>query len=234
MSDMSNRREAWGNSYQNRDNFLFYPNEEVIRFMAKYVRKRTGLNEYRDLLNLGRPARMLDLGCGIGRHVIMGHELGLEVYGIDLSDYAISQAQHWASKKGIDNAPEKIRAGDIRELPWKNNFFDIVISHAVLDSMHFEIACSAIREVKRVLAPKGLFYCDLISGHNSHHSREYAGEEIINTTHEKNTIQSYFNFTKIESLLDDQFEILTARLKMTEEILNGSRSARYHLSLMRK
>ena len=32
----------WEKSYKNFDNFLFYPHEEVIRFVSKYIRKKVG------------------------------------------------------------------------------------------------------------------------------------------------------------------------------------------------
>jgi len=31
------KKENWNNSYKNKDNFVFYPNEEIIRFISKYV-----------------------------------------------------------------------------------------------------------------------------------------------------------------------------------------------------
>jgi len=40
---MENQKKKWEESYLNRDNFVFYPHEEVIRFVSKSIRKRIGL-----------------------------------------------------------------------------------------------------------------------------------------------------------------------------------------------
>ncbi len=33
-----NKKEFWEESYLKKDNFVFYPHEEVIRFFSKYIR----------------------------------------------------------------------------------------------------------------------------------------------------------------------------------------------------
>ena len=35
MNDIENNENDWNNSFKNKDNFLFYPHEEVIRFVNK-------------------------------------------------------------------------------------------------------------------------------------------------------------------------------------------------------
>ena len=62
------KTDEWNDSFLRRENFLFYPQEEVVRFIAKYVRKRRGYDD----VTVGlapKPLRVLDLGCGIGRHL---------------------------------------------------------------------------------------------------------------------------------------------------------------------
>ena len=82
--------EEWNDSYRNKDNFVFYPHEEVIRFVSKYIKKKTGLEEFQIVSSM---ERALDLGCGIGRHGIYLDEMNFEVYGIDLSEEAIQIAK---------------------------------------------------------------------------------------------------------------------------------------------
>lgn len=227
----NNQCEQWDQSYSNRDNFVFYPHEEVIRFVSKFIRKRVGLNEFMDVGHYTGNLRLLDLGCGIGRHVIYGHKMGLEAYGIDLSQTALEVARQWTRQEGVPLPEERLRQGDIRQLPWSDNFFNFVVSHGVLDSMHFTIAQQAVPEVHRVLAPGGLFYCDLVSGDDSAHAREFSGEEIVEIEHERGTIQSYFNYPKIQSLFGQYFEIVEAILVKKANILSGGVTSRYHLTL---
>jgi 2-polyprenyl-3-methyl-5-hydroxy-6-metoxy-1,4-benzoquinol methylase len=105
------KKTEWDKSYENRDNFVFYPHEEVIRFVSKFIRKKVGLAEFRDVASDISKACVLNLGCGIGRHVIYCHDMGLEAYGVDLSDVAVEMAREWGKKmacqkqsKGFDRA----------------------------------------------------------------------------------------------------------------------------------
>jgi ubiquinone/menaquinone biosynthesis C-methylase UbiE len=231
---MENNKGDWDRSYGNRDNFVFYPHEEVIRFMSKFIRKKIGLIDFIDIAdNIARGGRLLDLGCGIGRHLIYCHEMGLESYGIDLSSTAVNLAIEWGQKSGMLEAEQKIRQGDIRQLPWPDNFFSYAVSHGVLDSMPFDIARAACVELARVMDFGGLFYCDLISGDDSQHSREFSGEEVVQTVHEQGTIQLYFNLAKIQSMIQDSFEIIDCNLVRRENILRGGYASRYHLVLKR-
>jgi ubiquinone/menaquinone biosynthesis C-methylase UbiE len=231
---MNTQKNEWEESYRNRDNFVFYPHEEVIRFVSKYIRKRIGFGEFRDILSCNPPSRILDLGCGIGRHVVYCHDMGLDAYGVDLSEYAVGIACSWARNSGMKEPESKIVQGDVRNLPWGQDYFDFVLSHGVLDSMHFAVARSACQELSRVLKKGGLCYCDLISGDDSTHAREFAGEETVVTLHEKGTIQSYFNFTKISQLIEGYFEIMECLLIQREDTLAGSATTRYHLILKGK
>lgn len=228
---MDNLKTAWDRSYENRDNFVFYPHEEVIRFVARFIRKRIGIDEFRDVVPFASGVRVLDLGCGIGRHVIYLRELGVQSYGIDLSDSALRTAHTWAARRGIDDADKIFAQGDIRTLPWPDNHFDFAISHGVLDSMPFSIARAACIELSRVMAPEGLFYCDLISGDDSDHEPNYAGEETVMTAHELGTIQSYFNTARIDALIDGAFAIHERILIRRENQTKGGYGSRYHLVL---
>lgn len=231
----SDYKQEWDKSYLNRDNFLFYPHEEIIRFVSKYIRKRIGFNNFQEIATdgNGNAKKILDLGCGIGRHVIYCHEMGLDPYGIDLSEEAILTAKKWGTMQGISDIDKKFIQGDACQLPWSPSFFDYAISHGVLDSMPFETARSVCAELARVLRKNALFYCDLISGDDSEHAREYCGEEIVKNTHEQGTIQSYFNYHKIEILFQGFFQISDLHMIRNEDILRGNFTSRFHIILRR-
>lgn len=46
---MDLEKQVWDEAYERGGNILFYPHEEVIRFVNKYVRKRVGLSEFKDV-----------------------------------------------------------------------------------------------------------------------------------------------------------------------------------------
>lgn len=224
---MNIQQPQWEHSYRNRDNFLFYPHEEIIRFVSKYIRKQVGLNEYHPQPEAAvDPVKFLDVGCGIGRHLVYAHRMQLEPYGIDLSLFAVDTARRWAEAEGISEVTERIRQGDVRHLPWPDDFFQVAVSHGVFDSMHFEVAVAAIQEVSRVLGKGCLFYLDLVA-----HPEGSAGEETVQTAHEQGTVQSYFTPEKIALLLGDCFEVVETVLIKRESLPSHVRSHRYHLVL---
>ena len=171
----------WDQSYRQGDNVLFYPHEEIIRFISKYVVKRRGIDFFDPIIE---PGKFLDLGCGAGRHVIYAWESTLDAYGIDLSEIAVQKAREWASKRSMGNVGPRFLVGDVTCLPWSTSFFNVVVSHGVLDSMPFETAQKAVKETFRVTTSKALFYCDLVSSPD----QKSECEEIVETEHEKGTI----------------------------------------------
>lgn len=96
--------------------------------------------------------RVLDLGCGHGRHVVMLAEQGYEVSGIDISDVAIGVARDWVAQMGLR---ADLRTGTATTLPYGEGVFDLVISHGVLDHIYYEESQQAVREIHRVLKPMG-------------------------------------------------------------------------------
>jgi SAM-dependent methyltransferase len=198
---MDLKRIEWNESYEHKDNVLFYPHEEIIRFISKNIRKRIEFNKFLDI----RPnfKKVLDLGCGMGRHVFYLDEMGFEAFGIDLSTVAIKKAKEISKLIGKTDLANNFTVGDITDMTFDSDMFDFVVSHGVLDSMHFSIALLAMKETARVLRPGGLFYFDLIMD-----SEFSDAEVIVNTKHEFGTVQSYFNNDKISKLLGNKFNIV--------------------------
>jgi ubiquinone/menaquinone biosynthesis C-methylase UbiE len=227
------KKLEWEKSYLQKDNFVFYPHEEVIRFVTKYIRKRIGISEFENSKYIIE-GPILDLGCGIGRHVSYLFEMGLDVYGVDISDVAITIAREWLLKKGCSkNHLHKIIQGNIVKLPWNESKFSYAVSHGVLDSMSFKDAKLAIKELARCMIKGGYFYCDLISGDDSLHSKEYSGEELVTSAFENGTIQTYFNQEKIKELIQDVFNIAEVKLIRVENLALNKYHSRYHLILRR-
>ena len=89
-------------------------------------------------------AKILDVGCGKGflLYDFLKSLPNADLYGIDISEYAIRNA-----KKEIK---EKIVLGNATNLPWPDRFFDLVISINTLHNLYtFELE-QAILEIQRV------------------------------------------------------------------------------------
>jgi ubiquinone/menaquinone biosynthesis C-methylase UbiE len=236
MNEMDPRTavHAWQESYARRENHLFYPGDETVRFVSRFIRRRKGLNEFEDVIAGAAGSRVLDVGCGIGRVLVFGAQMGLQMHGIDLSANAVSVAREWMGESTKQDLSNRIVAGDVRNLPWDNGFFDHAISDSVLDSMPFQIAQTGLSEIARVVRAGGYFYCSLISGDQTGKSADFSGEEVVHGVHERDTIQSYFNKTKIRRLIEPLFEILECSLHQIRNEQRGQYHGRWHVVARRR
>lgn len=229
---VDDHRQEWDASYQRQENFVFWPHEEVIRFLARYVRRRTGVDSYEDRLAEGIPPRLLDLGCGLGRHVMLGHEVGLDSFGVDLSAVAIDHARQWGASLGLPEPHQRLKVSDARTLPFASGFFGVTVSHGVLDSMPFSFAKATVADVARVMAPGGWFYFDCVSGEGTEYGDDFAGEVVVEGTHEQGTVQSYFNDAKLLAMLDGYFEVRDHIVVTSRDARRGT-FARHHMVVVR-
>ncbi len=44
------KKQYWEDSYKRQENYMFYPKEETVKFINRFIRKRTGFNSYSDFL----------------------------------------------------------------------------------------------------------------------------------------------------------------------------------------
>jgi len=202
--------KEWESSYERNENHLFYPSDEIIRFFSRFIRKKKGINSFDKTIN--KSNRILDACCGIGGNIKFGTEMGFEMYGFDLSKNALAFSNEWLVRDLKLVQKSNLSVSSIDELSYENNYFDHVICSNALDSMQFKIAVDGISELYRVTKPGAFFYCSLISGNDSKFSKSFNGEINIKETHEFETVQSYFNKTKIIRLIEPLFEIISLEL----------------------
>ena len=79
-----------------------------------------------ELLGLPQGARVLDVGCGPGRHAIPLARAGLHVTGIDVSERFLELARDHANESRLDGALSLFQC-DARAMPFDDEF-DAVIS----------------------------------------------------------------------------------------------------------
>ena len=193
-----------------------------------------GIDTYEFKRGFNEQSNYLDLGCGIGRHLMYGLDVGFNVTGIDLSEVAVQTAKRYISTHPKVKGNEQVIATSATAMPFKNGSFDIIVSHGVLDSMPYVVAKEVVKETARVISLDGIFYCDLISGE----FKEFYEEEEVTVEHERGTIQSYFNLTKIKHLFEEYFEIIECRYNTTKfevgDYYGDKAYGRYHVVLKKK
>ena len=110
-------------------------------------------------INLKPGSKVLDAGCGAGRHLSEAfRRQGVHVTGIDVCFEDVSKARdilRMMAKEGESgNGPWGVFVGDITRLPFSDISFDLVVCSEVLE--HIPDDGTAIGEIIRVLKPGGL------------------------------------------------------------------------------
>jgi SAM-dependent methyltransferase len=111
-----------------------------------------------DRLRLPAAARILDLGCGAGRHAFELYRRGARVVAVDWSaSEVVGVRDMFDAMREAGEVPAEARAGvarsDALHLPFPDAVFDAVVAAEVLE--HIADDTRAIAELARVVKPGG-------------------------------------------------------------------------------
>jgi tellurite methyltransferase len=109
-------------------------------------------------------SKILDSGCGGGRNLVYFLRNGYTVYGIDPNINAVNAVRELSKSLAPNNSSQNFKVAAAEDLPFEDEYFDLVISSAVLhfakNQAHFE---SMLHSMWRVLKPGGYFFARLAS-----------------------------------------------------------------------
>lgn len=121
--------------------------------MLNFMAQRTAEEQARFFLPYLKPGdRVLDAGCGPGS-ITLGLARAAapgQVIGVDIEESQFEAARVQGHREGLN---VEFRAGSVYQLPFADQEFDAVYSHAVLE--HLSDPAAAIAEFRRVLKRGG-------------------------------------------------------------------------------
>jgi arsenite methyltransferase len=132
---------------------LDYP-QELARVPDTAVESCCGVANPFSLGRLAPGEHVLDLGCGAGTDTLVAAQMVApagRVTGIDMTPEMLSKAQAAAAAMGATNVD--LVEGDVEQLPFPAESFDVAISNGVIDLIPDKDAVFA--EIFRVLRPAG-------------------------------------------------------------------------------
>jgi len=110
-----------------------------------------------ELLGVSSGMRILDAGCGAGRHTFEAFRRGGEVWALDYSNEEVKKVMF--SLVGADDK-DRAKGGswftlcaDVHHLPFLDNYFDRIICSEVIE--HVWEDTRVLKEMARILKPKG-------------------------------------------------------------------------------
>lgn len=155
-----------------------YDNNRFENSYGKYIDQQERLF-LKSILSTNYNNKILDLGCGTGRF------LNFANYGVDISPRMIEIA-----KSKFPNI--EIKEGSVTEIPFPENYFDVIYSLHVIMHLNKEIFQSFLNESHKKLKPNGKLVFDFPSNKrrnlvnykatNWHAANQFSLNEIIKMT----------------------------------------------------
>ncbi|OLZ40856.1 hypothetical protein A6E15_07565 [Natrinema saccharevitans] len=118
------------------------------------------------------PESVLDIGCGLGRHVLAFGERGYEVDGLDFSREYVREARQRASDRDLDDRVS-IHQHDMRNLEEWDDSYDLIVNLGVTFG-HYgrETDQEILSNVFDLLSDDGVFAVEMINKANQIHDFE--------------------------------------------------------------
>jgi SAM-dependent methyltransferase len=129
---------TWDELFDNEAFRWREPHERVVSFA-------------RDLKARGA-VRVLDLGCGAGRHTVYLAAQGFAVCGTDISPRGLELSRAWLQQEGLE---ADLQLSDMTVIPYPDAYFDAVISTQVIHHNTLDNIRRCVAEIHRALAPGG-------------------------------------------------------------------------------
>ncbi|AJR14060.1 class I SAM-dependent methyltransferase [Leptospira interrogans] len=171
-------RSAWNFHYTKTKSRLSYPDENLVRMLSKIDS------------NKQEEKKALDFGTGSGRHCVLLNEFGYQVYATDYTENSIKTVQEMFPfvKTSLGGAPP---------FPFKENFFDVIVSWGVLHYNSVRSARDILKEKMRILKKGGYLAGSVRAVGDTHLQVQ---ETVVGTADLKG---AYTRFYTLEELKED-------------------------------
>ena len=146
--------EKYGVFHSERNPAKVYPVEFVVRtLLGTYPSLKIDRTTYQG-------SKILDLGFGDGRNMPLLHDLGFEVYGVEISEDICQLTRGRMERLGV---PVVVKTGSNSHIPFDDETFDFVLAcHACYYVSAGENFADNLREITRILRPRGRFIFSLV------------------------------------------------------------------------
>ena len=186
--------------------------------------------------------RVLDLGCGIGRHTVALARVGFAVAATDVSPSGLVICDAWLAHEGLSAA---LARHEMATLPFPDCTFDGLIAYNVIHHTTVAGMWRVLAEIRRVLRPDGRFYVTIASRDDSKIAGYRADVEtgkcveiepftfiyLRDAPGDKHLPHHYYDETELRALLADFAvdEFRLVRVEYSDEDGVAQTSVHYHV-----
>lgn len=125
------------------------------------------------------PLKGLDVGCGLGRHMVAAASIGFHVTGVDISTHAVGHCRAALKAQGLEARSSALLA-DAGRLPFQQNVFDFAIACCSLNHGRRSNVIAGVREAIRVLCVGGKLFGIMMSKKDPRYGKGLAyGEDCF-------------------------------------------------------
>ncbi|MEA2070085.1 MAG: class I SAM-dependent methyltransferase [Asgard group archaeon] len=156
-----------------------------------------------------KESKILDLGCGIGRHTHYFSQKGWDIVGFDLSYEGLQKTKQWLKRDSLET---KLIQGQMTKLPFQKNYFNLIIAFNVIYHANKSAIFETIHEIYRVLAPGGYFFGTFLTKKRdkpfNNSCKQLDDQTIIKYGDEEDGIPHFFTYLKDLLIFLQDFKIL--------------------------
>jgi SAM-dependent methyltransferase len=175
-----------------------WPVEDPSRFVVEFLKtfRRKNLK-----------GRILDIGCGEGRHTLLFAEAGYAATGVDLQPLAIRRAKDFSKLKRVKGGFQFV-LGDVFSLPFRLNHFDVLIDYGCLHHVMKKDFSRYLKSTLPLLRPGGYFLLSCFSDKFKHHPEERRRRDwMVHRGH----YDRFFRRNDFKTLFGRFYDILRSR-----------------------
>ena len=197
----------WENLHSKKRFRPLYPAESIVRFL--FTNFSHELNERKNI-------KIIDIGCGAGRHTRLCSEQGFNTYAVDFSKKGVVESEKLLADS---NLKAQFSVADMGDLPFETETFDGAISFGVFYYTDSTGMKRAISEMYRVLKQGAKA---IVVSRTDEDFRFNKGDKLEDSTfllnnetnennvvmhfiNEKKIVDYYSEFTKVEYIKNDLY-----------------------------
>ncbi len=166
------------------------------------IGKLTDYPEFELPVNKVSSGIMLDIGTGWGRWLIAANKKGYIPVGADLRLEFCQTAINTMKAKGVYGYTV---VADLKELPFKENCFDLVWSFSVIQHTHKDRMMACLKHIKRILK-SGAFLKLEFPNSNGIHNRLGPAKESVKTADDYNSwVVRYYTPAEYKAIFIELF-----------------------------